>query len=187
MNHRTKTTTTTTNAARITAMGAALMVLGGGGSVGPVPAHAATGVLQAQAMIMPSTLALTSPQNLNFGAFAVSGGAGSVAINTAGTGTYTGVTQVATPAPSEANIRIFGDVGSSVVISVTDPTVTVFSGANTMQVDNFQINTNAGGAIETVNMTNATLLVPIGATLNVNAGQAAGSYSGTFTVSVIYL
>ncbi len=178
--------TTKTRTAHIATMGAALMVLGGG-PVGPVPANAATGVLQAQAIIMPSTLALTSPQNLNFGAFAVSGGAGSVTINTAGTGTYTGVTQVATPPPSEANIRIFGDVGSSVVISVTDPTVTVFNGANTMQVDNFQINTNAGGAIETVNMTNATLLVPIGATLNVNAGQAAGSYSGTFTVSVIYL
>lgn len=186
MNSHAKTTAKA-KTARIASMGAALMVLGGG-PVGPAPsAHAATGVLQAQAVIMPSTLALTSPQNLNFGAFAVSGGAGSVTINTAGTGTYTGVTQVATPPPSEANIRIFGDVGSSVVISVTDPTVTVFNGANTMQVDNFQINTNAGGAMETINMTNATVLVPIGATLNVNAGQAAGSYSGTFTVSVIYL
>lgn len=67
-------------------------------------------------------------------------------------------------------------------VSITAPTYVISNGGNNMNVNNFNIMTNAGGRTTTI--TAVGLVIPIGATLNVGGNQAAGSYSGTFTVNV---
>lgn len=56
-------------------------------------------------------------------------------------------------------------------------------GGNVMNVNAFNIVTNAGGTQYT--QTAPFVDVPIGATLNVGASQAGGTYSGTFGVTAI--
>ena len=59
----------------------------------------------------------------------------------------------------------------------------ISSGANTMNVTNFNIVTNGGGTSATA--TAPFLNVPIGATLNIGGSQAGGTYSGSFNVTAI--
>lgn len=68
-----------------------------------------------------------------------------------------------------------------VQISVTAATYVISNGTDSMNVNNFNIVTNAGGATTTI--TAPVINVPIGATLNVNNPQAGGTYTGTFTVN----
>jgi len=60
--------------------------------------------------------------------------------------------------------------------------VTINSGANTMTVGMFTSNPSGAGTLSAGG--NQTLSV--GATLNVGAGQATGTYSGIFSVTVTY-
>ena len=69
-------------------------------------------------------------------------------------------------------------------ISVTSPTYTIVSGANDMQVNDFNLQTAAGGLTTTISAFLTS--VNIGATLNIDAGQASGAYAGSVTVSVAY-
>ncbi|MCB1721514.1 MAG: DUF4402 domain-containing protein [Alphaproteobacteria bacterium] len=62
-------------------------------------------------------------------------------------------------------------------------TTTINNGGNSMSVTNVNIVTNSGGTGTTV--TAPFLNVPIGATLNVGATQASGTYSGALGVTAI--
>ena len=142
---------------------------------------------QMKMTILGSALALTSPQALNFGAVLAGGVVGTVKIDTAGVRTWTAVTPLATPLPSEAIMKAFGNSGLSIDVSVTKTAFTVANTtAATMVVDQFNINTNAGGTKQTLFLTGTTRLIPIGATLHVGSPQAVGTYKGTFTVTVAY-
>lgn len=68
-------------------------------------------------------------------------------------------------------------------INVTSTSVLLNDGGNNMNVNAFNVRTNAGGTITTI--TGPFFTVPIGATLNVGATQAGGSYSGTVGVTAI--
>ena len=68
-------------------------------------------------------------------------------------------------------------------VVVTTPSISITSGANSMTVNNFNLITNGGG--DSVSLPAQPFVeVPIGATMNVGATQASGSYSGNFTVEV---
>lgn len=148
-------------------------------------AAADTAPIQARAQIVSSNLVIDQNQSLNFGTFTAVG-AGSVDVDTLGNANYTGVNEILTSSPSEAIVRVRGGAGPNIIMSVTNPTVTVSNGAQTMKVSQFQIRTNAGGTLETFPLTANTMFVPIGATLTVGAGQAAGTYTGAFTVQAVY-
>ena len=170
---------------RLTALGAAAAMV----ALSPLAlksAHAVNAVGNAKGTILATHLAITAAQSLNFGALLAAGAPGTVKIDAAGGRTTTVVTALSTPAPSKAIMNIFGTSAVNVVISVTKPTFLVSAGTKTMSVKQFEINTNAGGSKQTLNMTGITMPVPIGATLHVGAGQAVGSYAGTFTVNVHY-
>jgi hypothetical protein len=66
-------------------------------------------------------------------------------------------------------------------ISVAASTYTISAGANTMTINNFDIVTTGNGRVFT--STAFFVSIPIGATLNIDAGQATGTYSGSFTVN----
>jgi len=68
-------------------------------------------------------------------------------------------------------------------IQITSPSMTISSGITTMNVDNFNVIGNSTGPTATV--TAPFVSIPIGATLNVGGAQAAGTYTGTTTISVI--
>ncbi|NNF96445.1 MAG: DUF4402 domain-containing protein [Halobacteria archaeon] len=73
--------------------------------------------------------------------------------------------------------------GDSLAYNITLPaSTTLTSGGDSMTVDNF--NHDAGGAPALDGSGKHTFKV--GATLNLGAGQAAGVYNGTYTVTVEY-
>lgn len=68
-------------------------------------------------------------------------------------------------------------------LNVTTPVVNISNGGNNMSVTNFNVLTNSGGTQATITAPFADF--PIGATVNVGATQADGSYTGTFGVTAI--
>jgi len=124
-------------------------------------------------------ISISSSANMDFGTMLTTGTAGTVTVTPAG-------------ARSSVDVDLFGGVPSAASFDVTaqkktnyfitlPSSTTLSSGANTMTIDTFNHDagaspkTNGGG--DTFN---------VGATLNVGAAQAAGAYSGTFTVTVSY-
>lgn len=125
-------------------------------------------------------ITVTEKQQLNYGTIAVTSGGGTVTMAANGTVsapsgfTLSGIT-------NPGSFHVTGTNGCSVSISFVAGSLTGPGAA--MQIWNFT--TNAGP--------NPTLAPPagqldfnVGADLIVNAGQPGGSYSGTYTVTVIY-
>jgi len=130
-------------------------------------------------------IAISKTVDMNFGNVAVSSSAGTVVLATAGTRSATGgVTLPATTGTiAAAEFTITGQGGYTYSISLPSTPTTVTSGGNNMTVNAFT--SNPGG---TGTLTNGTQTLKVGATLNVGASQAAGTYTSTtpFTVTVNY-
>ena len=130
-------------------------------------------------------IAITKTVDMNFGNVAVGITAGTVVLTPAGARSATGgVTLPATVGTvSAAAFNVTGTTGYTYTIAITGSPLTVTSGVNTMTVTAF---TNSPTSPATLAAGNNALTV--GATLNVGAIQAAGTYvSGTpFTVTVNY-
>jgi hypothetical protein len=133
-----------------------------------------------------ASLVMTATQALQFGAIAAPA-AGTVTVDTAGIRTSTGgVVLITGSTATAAQISMSTapytcDGRALVVVSVTSPaTLTHTTLGATMTVDNFVTNPAAGGAFD------STIPMTIGATLNVGASQAPGSYTGSFLVTVTF-
>jgi len=75
----------------------------------------------------------------------------------------------------------------AIEVSMTAAAFTVSNGGgDTMSINNFNLRTNAGGSSITVTLAAATETFPMGATLNISAGQASGDYLGNYTMSANY-
>lgn len=131
-------------------------------------------------------IAITNSGDMNFGNVAVSATGGTVVLAPAGTRTITGgVTLPAVPGTvTAAHFAITGTANYTYSITLPSTATTVTSGANTMTVDAFTSNPGTTGTLSAA----GTQTVDVGATLNVSALQAAGTYvSGTpFDVTVNY-
>lgn len=152
--------------------GAAIAALAFNASV----AEAATTTATAKARILaPLTIANTS--DLDFGTIVSGTGASTVAVSSAGAVSCgTGLTCLGTT--SAANFNLGGTSGANVTISVP-ASVNLTSGANSMTA------TLASSAASlTLGASGGSFQV--GGTLSVAANQAAGSYTGTFTVTANY-
>lgn len=153
-----------------------------------VHAGAATGNMTAE-ILTPIVIAV--PTDLQFGSMTVAAGAGdTVTIDTANARSVAGanVTLVAGAiTPAAAVVSVTAAVGPTIRLQMGATAFTVTDGGgNTMAVNNFQISTNAGGTQEDVVLAASPETFPVGADLVVGAGQAAGSYTGTFTISANY-
>lgn len=124
-------------------------------------------------------------QDMQFGSIVPCGAANTVRIEPTGTRTASGCLTVSGPA-SRGRCLIKGKFFpiTPMTVSITAPSYNIASGANKMVVDNFDINTAAAGPAITVTAFITT--VDIGATLNVGANQASGTYTGAATINVNY-
>jgi hypothetical protein len=132
-----------------------------------------------------SPITITKTVDMDFGNVAVSSVAGTVILTPAGTRSTTGgVTLPATTGTvTAAAFNVTGTPAYTYSIAITGSPLTVTSGANTMTVTAFTSTPASPGTL--VAGDNA---LTVGATLNVGANQASGTYvSGLpFTVTVNY-
>jgi len=135
-------------------------------------------------IITPISISKTA--DLNFGNVAVSATvAGTAVITPAGVRSATlGVTLPATSGTvSAASFTVTGAAGYSYVITLPSSALTITNGSNTMTVTTFVSSPATNGTL-----TGGTQTLTVGATLNVDAGQAAGLYTSEtpFSVTVNY-
>jgi hypothetical protein len=143
------------------------------------------GVALALAGALPASAAcnkaitITEAAQMNFGTIGVTSGGGRVTVSP--TGIVTGPSgYILLGTPGAGSFKVTGTNNCAVMISFTPGSLT---GPGTpMTITNFTTNagptpTLSGGG---------RLTFSVGADLVVNAGQPGGSYSGTYTVTVIY-
>ncbi|MCL2629371.1 MAG: DUF4402 domain-containing protein [Alphaproteobacteria bacterium] len=128
-------------------------------------------------VVIQTAITATQTQPMNFGTVTPTTSAGTVVLSTAGAATSGTLGLYDTTAQGIFNIT----AADSTALTITFTNGTVTSGANSMTVNTFTTNpatytTNSSGA----------LTVDVGATLNVTASQPAGSYTGTYTMTVSY-
>ena len=166
-------------------MGTALISLN---ALAASKAQAATGTGAMTAIIL-TPITVSGSQGLHFGSMTETGAGGTMLIDTAGARTPGGGVVAVTGAAAEQAgvIRLVAGTGIAIDLSMAATAYTVSDGGgNTMSVNNFNIRTNAGGTAETVTLAAATETFPLGATLNVGAGQTAGTYNGAYTLNANY-
>ena len=133
-----------------------------------------------------ANLVITAIQDLQFGSMTAPV-AGAVIVDTAGVRTATGgVVLIGTGAVSAASFSmatgLYNCTGRALVVVTAGPTATLThaSLAATMTVNSFTTNPAAGGAFD------PAVPLTVGATLNVGALQAPGSYSGSYLLTVTF-
>lgn len=126
-------------------------------------------------------IALTKTLDLNFGNIASSAAIGSVTIAPAGTrSSIGGVTPSAIGDYSKAAFSATGENYATYAITLPE-SVSLSDGTHTMLVNAF-ISTPANGTFNA----SGTQTIEVGATLNVGATQASGTYNGTYNVTIAY-
>ncbi len=158
------------------------------GSVASPVALAVTDTGQAEATIMSAAVPVLTPiEELNFGEI-IATGAGNVVISTAGIPTLDlGLTHTPGSPHQQGVMRITGTPAALVEISIVGGPYVVDNGlGDTMPVAAFDIGAGAGLDHTVTIGGGATVDVNIGATLTVGAGQQAGAYTGTFSLSADY-
>ena len=168
------------SAVRNLLVASAASLFGAGAAAAPVPATTNAG---GKAIVL-SSLSVIKQADLDFGTLAV-GGAGTALINPV-SGVLT-VTGGIAPIGSAAHRAIFTAIGSrNSVVVIRLPknpvTITRLGGTETMTVSNWTLDGSSNRKIPPGNAFD----FGVGGTLNVAAGQADGTYSGTFTVTVQY-
>ena len=129
---------------------------------------------------LAAPISISSSGDMDFGTMVTTGIAGTVTVTPAGARSSVDVDLLG-GVPSAASFDVTGEGNANYSIAFSSP-ATLSSGSNSMTVDTFTDDAGvnpklpAGGS-DTFN---------VGATLNVGATQAAGTYSGTFAVTVNY-
>ncbi|MCG2586471.1 DUF4402 domain-containing protein [Massilia sp. TS11] len=129
-------------------------------------------------VIAPMTI--TKTNDLRFGAFAPTTSAGTVTIATGGARTGSNVSLSSLNAGGAASFNVTGD--TTATYAITLPTTATLSGPGTaMTISSFTSNPSGTGTLSAGAGT-----ISVGGTLAVGASQTAGSYSGSFSVTVDY-
>ena len=142
-------------------------------------AHAVTEQATATAEILEA-LDVVAVSALDFGVIAANG-AGTVAVAT-NSGVTCGANLICTGTAAAGQLTVDGSAGATVGISLPSTSTTLNN-----------IPASATMSVTGLTLSNATLVLSgnpdaftVGGTLNVSAGQAAGTYTGTFDVEVEY-
>ncbi len=126
------------------------------------------------------TITVAETQQMDYGTIAVTSGGGTVTMAANGSVTVPGGFSLM-GLPVAGSFHVTGTNNCTVMISFVAGSLT--GPGTAMQIQNFTTN---AGANPTLNPAGGVLDFNVGADLVVNAGQAAGSYSGAYTVTVIY-
>lgn len=143
-------------------------------------ANSATGTATVK-IVSPINITHNTGSSLNFGVIA-SGAAGTVVVSAAGAATASGFDYYnSTDAAADAFSVTATDAGEN--FSVTLPTsVTLSNGSNSLTVDTF-----TATCTTSCQTTEAPYVLNVGATLHIATGtQAAGTYTGNYTVTIVY-
>lgn len=134
--------------------------------------------LRTRADIGISTIA-----SLSFGRIASATG-GTVTISPAGARSKSGgVVLVSSDAGSAARFQATGNPGQIYTITLpADNAVQMTSGIHSMGVSYFISSLGSSGVLNPT----GNQVFSIGATLNINTGEASGSYSGTYSIIIDY-
>jgi Domain of unknown function (DUF4402) len=159
----------------------------------PAASRAAPGSAKADATIV-TPLSLIKDEDLEFGSILASGTAGTLVVPPSGLRTSTGGVILAPGVYFPSRFAGFGKSGQSVQISLGANSITLnrVGGGATMTVDTFVIGSTPTAILTTnpqvftIGSANGIFNFPVGATLRVGANQAAGSYAGTFTMTLVY-
>ena len=132
-------------------------------------------------------IGITKTVDMNFGNVAInSTTAGTVVLAPAGTRTSTGGVTLPATAGTVAAAEFNVTGANNYTFSITLPSTSheIKSGSNTMSVTNFTSTPTPTGTLSAT----GSATVKVGATLNVSAGQAAGTYTSVtpFEVTVNY-
>ena len=131
-------------------------------------------------------IAISKTVDMNFGNVAVSATAGTVVLTPAGSRSLTGGVTLPTIAGTvaAASFNVTGANNYTYTITLPSTALPITSGANTMSVNSFTSNPATTGTLSAT----GSQTLNVGATLNVSASQAAGSYTSVtpFTVTVNY-
>jgi hypothetical protein len=134
--------------------------------------------------VIVSPITITRTADMSFGNIVADSDGGTVVLVPAGTRTLTGLTSPSIPGTvTAASFNIAGLANATYAITLP-ATHDISNGAQTMTVNAFSSNPSGTG---TLDATGAQTL-NVGATLNVNANQASGTYTNAagFTVTVNY-
>ena len=145
------------------------------------PALAATASANAGATIV-AAITISKTADLSFGNVVAGGSIGTVVLSTAGSRSVTGGTTLGNAgSTAAAAFTVEGEASATYAITLPAST-SITSGGNNMTVNTFTSNPSSTGTLSGAG--SQTLLV--GATLNVSASQATGTYTGSFDVTVAY-
>ena len=127
-------------------------------------------------------IAITKTQNLDFGDIISQTTGFTVIVTTAGTRSASNATAILTAVGKQATFSVTGQENQTFKVTLTASVSIKDGGVNSMSIEGF--NHDLGTTPTLDEDGNATLNV--GATLTVGAAQAAGAYTGTFDVTVVY-
>ena len=162
----------------------------------PLAAHAserANATASSRAVIV-ARLSFIKTDDLDFGQIVAGSRSGTVTITPSGDRTATGGVLLAGSNGHPARFSGYGFPNQNVNISVSSNNGTLrrAGGTETMRFDTFVIGSTPQAQITTsplafrIASQTGMFAFPVGATLRVNARQAPGTYSGTFTVVLQY-
>jgi Domain of unknown function (DUF4402) len=152
-----------------------------------------TGTRQAEAKsIVLRQLSFFRVQDLDFGDIIPGPTAGVVRILPDGTRTTTGGVSVVGSTHQPARFAGLGSYNQQVLISVSSNTIQLTGPGAPMTLSQFEIGSTPTAILSTtptrfrISSTNGQFNFPVGARLAVGANQAAGNYSGNFSITLNY-
>ncbi|MBX9880598.1 MAG: DUF4402 domain-containing protein [Sphingomonas sp.] len=141
----------------------------------PAAAQTATGDVSVRIL---QAITVSKTADLNFGRVVAGTAAGSVVVAEDGTRTCPAALRCLGTTTGAA-FAVTGTVGETVVVAIDTPTIQLTSGTNRMSVA-------LATQTRTITLVAGANPFRVGGTLSVGASQAAGTYTGQFTVSVNY-
>lgn len=134
-------------------------------------------------VVLPIALVNTDAQGLDFGSVVIGTADSRVVVSASETvlpNVSSGDAVVLTSAPqTAAKFTVSGEVGNTYIITVPE-SMTITNGANILDIENITCSNGTAGTIGTNDV------FFIGADLLVPSTSVAGSYQGTFNVTVAY-
>ena len=157
----------------------------------PLPAFAATAPGNAEVTIV-RPLSFVADDNIEFGNVIRGTTAGTVTIAPDGTRTATGGVTLANGGNKPASFAGMGTNNQRVDVSLGAASIMITGPGAAMRVHTFVLGSTPTAVLTTtpqrfrISSSTGIFAFPVGATLDVGANQAAGQYSGTWSITLNY-